>query len=58
MGSKVPVNVASIVKAALLCNFSGATDNKGYTLRPQENLLPGIDLATVEDVLGAGTATS
>jgi hypothetical protein len=46
-----PVNITSMAKAALLRNFSGSTDNKGYTKSPQENLLPGIDLATVEDDL-------
>lgn len=46
--------IASIAKAALLRNFSGSTDKKGYTLWPQENLLPGIDLATVEDDLRGG----
>ena len=41
-------------KAALLRNFSGMTDNKGYTRLPQENLVSGIDLATVEDDLRGG----
>ncbi len=52
------MNTASIAKAALLGNFignfSGAADKKGYTHLPQENLLPGIDLATVEDDLRNG----
>ena len=36
--------------------FSGVTDDKGYTLSPQENLLAGINWALVEDDLrhGAG----
>jgi hypothetical protein len=41
-------------KTALLRNFSGITDKKGYTRLPQENLLSGIDLATVEDDLREG----
>jgi hypothetical protein len=48
------VNVSTSAKLALLRNFSGSTDNKGYTKSPQENLLPGIDLATVEDDLRSG----
>jgi hypothetical protein len=52
------VNTASIAKAALLGNFignfSGAADKNGYTHWPQENLLPGIDLAAVEDDLRGG----
>jgi hypothetical protein len=34
--------------------FSGITDDKGYTLSPQENLLPGINWALVEDDLRHG----
>lgn len=48
------MNTVSIAKAALLGNFSGATDKKGYTRLPQENLVSGIDLATVEDDLRGG----
>ena len=48
------MNIASRAKAALLQNFSGSTDNKGYTRSPQQNLLPGIDLATVEGDLRGG----
>jgi len=47
-------DTASIAKAALLGTFSGATDRKGYTHWPQENLLPGIDLTAVEDDLRGG----
>lgn len=54
MRSRVPVNSASKAKAALRRNFSGSTDEKGYTRWPQENLLPGIDLATVEGDLRGG----
>jgi len=48
------MGIVSTAKAALLRNFSGATDKKGYTKSPQKNLLPGIDLATVEDDLRSG----
>jgi len=48
------MNTASIAKAALRRNFSGLADDKGYTHWPQENLLPGIDLATVENDLRGG----
>jgi hypothetical protein len=48
------VNTISIAKAALLANFSGRTNTKGYTDQPQDNLLPGIDLATVEGDLRRG----
>lgn len=47
------MNIAAKAKAALLGNFSGTTE-KGYTHWPQENLLPGIDLATVEADLRRG----
>jgi hypothetical protein len=47
------MSVLSSAKAALLRNFSGVTE-KGYTRLPQENLLLGIDLATVEDDLRGG----
>ena len=48
------MNMASVAKAALLNNFSGPTDIKGYTKTPQENLLLGVDLATFEDDLRRG----
>jgi hypothetical protein len=48
------MSIASTAKAALLRNFSGSTDNKGYTKSPQENLLSAVDLATVEDDLRSG----
>ena len=48
------MNVSASAKAALLRNFSGTTDHRGYTKSPQENLLLGIDLATVEDDLRSG----
>jgi hypothetical protein len=48
------VNTTTRAKKALLRNFSGATDGKGYTRSPQENLLPGVDLATVESDLRRG----
>ena len=48
------MNITSMAKAALLRNFSGLADTKGYTRSPQENLLPGINLATVEDDLRRG----
>jgi hypothetical protein len=47
------VNIVSNAKAALLSNFSGRVD-KDYRHWTQENLLPGIDLATVEDALRGG----
>jgi hypothetical protein len=48
------MNIASTAKAALLRNFSGWTDNRGYVKSPQDNLLSGVDLATVEDDLRRG----
>jgi len=48
------MSIASTAKAALLRNFSGSTDDKGYTKSPQENLLSGVDLTTVEDDLRSG----
>jgi hypothetical protein len=41
-------------KAALLDSFTGATNDKGYTQCPQDNLLPGVDLADVESDLRRG----
>lgn len=49
-----PMNIASAARVALLRNFSGLADDRGYTHGPHENLLPGIDLATVEDDLRGG----
>src|SRR5437867_2354341 len=43
-----PMNIASTAKAALLRNFSGSADAKGYRKCPQDNLLPGIGLASIE----------
>jgi hypothetical protein len=43
-----------LAKIALRSKFSGSADSKGYTYWPQENLLPGVDLATVEDDLRGG----
>ena len=54
MDKSSKVNITTRAKAALLRSFSGATDRKGYTRSPQDNLLPGIDLATVEDDLRRG----
>jgi len=48
------VNITIRSKAALRCSFAGVTDRKGYTHSPQDNLLPGIDLATVESDLICG----
>jgi hypothetical protein len=48
------MNIASTAKAALRRNFSGSADDKGYTHWPQENLLPGIDLGSVEGDLRSG----
>jgi hypothetical protein len=48
------MNTASMAKTALRDNFRGSADDKGYTHSPQENLVPGIDLAIVEDDLRAG----
>jgi hypothetical protein len=48
------MNIASTAKAALLRNFSGSADTKGYTKTPQDNLLSDVNLATVEDDLRRG----
>ena len=48
------MNVRERARAALIRNFSGSKDKKGYTQWPHDNLLPGIDLATVEGDLRRG----
>ena len=48
------MNLSLSAKSALLCNFAGTTDKRGYTRLPQENLVSGIDPATVEDDLRGG----
>lgn len=48
------MNLSLSAKSALLRNFAGMTDKRGYTRLPQENLVSGIDLATVEDDLRGG----
>jgi hypothetical protein len=48
------MSIASTAKAALLRNFTGSTDKKGYMHSPQENVLPGVDLTSVEDDLRSG----
>jgi hypothetical protein len=41
-------------KAALLRNFRGHADEKGYTLRPEDNLVSGVELSTVAPDLERG----
>lgn len=48
------MNFTFKAKTELLAKFSGETDDKGYTHSPQANLLPGIDLDSVEDDLRRG----
>jgi hypothetical protein len=48
------MGIASTAKGALLRNFSGSTDSKGYTKSPQDNLLAGVNLTPVEDDLRNG----
>jgi hypothetical protein len=48
------MDVATKAKAALVSRFSGTCDRKGYTRTIQENLMPGVDLATVENDLRRG----
>jgi hypothetical protein len=49
-----PDDLASRAKRALLQNFSGRTDEKGYVSTPEENVLPGLDLAAISDDLRRG----
>jgi hypothetical protein len=47
-------DVVSRAKLALRQRFDGPADEKGYVVRPEENLLPGLDLAVVSDDLNRG----
>jgi hypothetical protein len=47
------MNISALSKKALRRGLPGC-DEKGYARRPEENLLPGIELATVEDDLRGG----
>jgi hypothetical protein len=48
------MNTVTKAMQALRDRFGGTTDNKGYTLSPQENLVAGIDWALVEEDLRHG----
>jgi hypothetical protein len=48
------MNVTAKAKGALHGSFSGVADDKGYTLSPQENLLPDIDWKPIEIELRNG----
>lgn len=54
--SRVPVSkTKAAAKVALRKPFEGKVDNQGYFRSPEENLIPGVAMATFEDELRAGS---